>query len=94
MVAPDERANQILGIEFDQGGIAITYRRLPADVRENGLVWHHMVQVPDGSYYDNELTEFYDAAHALLDDVLDDEGRVPHVEIPTEEEEEEDETDE
>lgn len=69
--------------------MVIHYGRFPLDVRKNGLMWSHTVNVPAGSDYDDELQAVTEALHNLLDDVLDDETRAEPVEIPTEEEDEE-----
>lgn len=81
--------NQIEGIEFGPDGVAMSYIRLPADVRKNGLAWRHQVLVPSGSDYDDELEALAEAAGALLADVLDDEDRAEPVDLPDEEESDE-----
>lgn len=72
------------------GGLVIHYGRLPRDVRKNGLMWQHTVQVPADSDYDDELEAVQEAVKALLEDVLDDENRAEPIEMDQEEEEEDD----
>jgi len=86
-----EPMNQVAGIEFTPEGVVIGYMRMPRDVRKNGLIWQHQVQVPNGSDYDDEIEALTEAAHALLVDVLDDEDRAEPIDPPTEEEDEDDE---
>lgn len=85
-----EPVNQIAGIEFTPESIVIGYMRVPRDVRKNGLIWQHQVQVPLGSDYEDEISTLLDAATALLADVLDDEDRAEPIDPPTEEEDEDD----
>lgn len=83
---------QISNVELLDGAVAISYVRLPQDMRKNGLLWQHTVVVPIGSDYDDELEAFTDALQELLADVLDDETRAEPVEVePIKEQEEDDE---
>lgn len=86
-----ETLNQITGIEIGSDGVAIGYIRVPTDIRKNGLAWQHHVTVPAGTDYDDEIEALVEAAQALLADVLDDEDRAEPIEMPTEEDEDEDE---
>lgn len=79
----------ITGLEpLPEGGVVISYGRFPEDVRKNGLMWQHSVNVPAGTDYDDELTTLMDALRTLLLDVLDDETRAEPVDIEEEEEDE------
>ena len=84
---------QITGLVLHEEAIEIGYVRLPQDVRKNGLVWQHSVQIPRKSDYDDEIEAFEEALVALLEDALDDEDRAEAID-PTEEEEEDDDDDE
>ena len=81
-----ESRTQVMGVELNPDGIAITYTRIPRDIRKNGLVWQHMVLVPNGSDYDDEISELLDAIGVLIEDVLDDEDRAEPIELEEEEE--------
>lgn len=83
-------SNQILGIEIDPEGVALSYVRIPTDIRKNGLAWRHQVIVPNGSDYDDEIEAVIEAAQALLTDVLDDEDRAEPIDLTTEEEDDDD----
>ena len=84
---------QITGVTLTPDGIEIGYLRFPQDVRKNGLVWQHTVLAPFASDYEDEIEEFFDALHALLADVLDDEDRAEPIDPDEDEEEETDEDD-
>ena len=87
----DDEDLQITGIALTQaGGIEVGYVRLPQDVRKNGLVWQHTVQIPRGSDYDEELDDLMDALVVLLTDVLEDEATAEPIDMPDEEDEDED----
>lgn len=87
MDTPDELI--VNGIEVTpESGVVIHYGRFPRDVRKNGLIWNHSVHIPAGSDYDDELDTALEAIKDLLADALDDEDRVEPIEIPEEEEQE------
>lgn len=85
----DPNPNQVHSVTFSPEGVALTYMRMPIDVRKNGLLWQHQVQVPLGSDYDDELEALLLAAQALLADVLEDEETAEAIEPDIEEDEEE-----
>lgn len=85
---PDPRL-VIHGLEATpDGGVVLTYGRVPQDIRKNGLMWQHSVQIPAGSDYDEELEAVSDALQALLEDVLEDEETAEAIDLDEEEEEE------
>lgn len=77
---------QITGLTFVADGVEVTYIRVPADVRKNGLVWSHAVLIPRNSDYDDELESFTDALKDLVLDVLDDEDRAEPIDMTEEDE--------
>ncbi len=81
---------QILGFGLlEGGGIEIGYVRVPEDVKKNGLISSHSVQIPRGSDYDDELDDVMEALAALLHDALEDTELAEAIELPEDEEEEE-----
>lgn len=80
---------QVIGVSLTDGGIELAYMQL-ADIRQNGLAWQHRVFVPDGSDYDDEIEAVTDALQALLVDVLEDEKTALPVEVPHDEDEDDD----
>ncbi len=78
---------QITGIALSETGIEVGYLHVPDDVRKNGLVWQHSVQIPRGSDYDDEIETFEQALLALLEDVLDDQDTAEPIEMTEEEDE-------
>lgn len=42
------------------------------DARENGVVLNHVMSIPYGQDYDDEIDAVHDAVLALIDDVLED----------------------
>lgn len=79
---------QITGVALLAEGIDVAYVRLDKDVRENGLLWRHSVLVPRDSDYDDEIEAVEEALLALLTDALDDEDRVPPLDVEESDEEE------
>jgi hypothetical protein len=80
----------ITGVALVEGGVEISYGRLPQDVRKNGLAWQHSVLIPKGSDYDDEIETFEEALLALLEDALDDEDTAEPIEPELDDEEEDD----
>lgn len=65
-------------ITFQPDMSAIVEYCIPAqDARRNGVVLNHVMQVPYGDDYDDEIDAVQDAVLALIDDVLED---LPHLE--------------
>lgn len=80
---------QITGVTFVPDGVEISYLRVPADVRKNGLIWSHAVLIPRNSDYEDELDTFEEGLRELLLDALDDEDRAEPIELLDPEEEDE-----
>jgi hypothetical protein len=65
-------------ITFQPDMSAVVEYCIPAqDARQNGVVLNHIMQVPYGDDYDDEIDAVQDAVLALIDDVLED---LPHLE--------------
>lgn len=65
-------------VSFEDTGAVVLEYCIPAqDARENGVVLNHILQVPYGQDYDEEIDAVHDALLALVSDVLED---LPHLE--------------
>lgn len=59
------------------GSVVMEYCIPSQDARSNGVVLNHVMQIPYGKDYDDEIDAVQDAVLALIDDVLED---LPHLE--------------
>lgn len=64
-------------VSFEDNGSVVLEYCIPAqDARENGVVLNHILRVPYGQEYDEEIDAVHDALLALVSDVLED---LPHL---------------
>jgi hypothetical protein len=86
---------QIQAVEFLPDGVAITYFRVPNDIRKTGLQVTHQLIIPatDGEY-DDEILAVLEAVEDLLRDAAEDLNNLepydPATEIPEEDEDDDD----
>jgi hypothetical protein len=91
----DDKDLQILGFGLlADGGVEVGYVRVPEDLKKNGLIWQHTVQIPRGSDYDDELDAVMEAIAVLTRDVLEDQELAEPIDIDEPEDEEDEEEDE
>lgn len=65
-------ARLIRSLQWSDEGVAMEFITLTEDLKANGVVLNHVLTVPAGDDYDDELEALTEAAHALLEDVLED----------------------
>ncbi len=74
---PEWHRVQIRGISFEPDGATVLEYCIPAkDARANGVVLNHILRIPYGDQYDDEIDAVTDAALLLINDVLED---LPHL---------------
>lgn len=76
MIAP---RRIIRSVQWLDDGVAIEYLSPAEDLKANGVTVNHVLAVPAGDDYDDELEVLTEAAHALLEDVLEDLPRLDAV---------------
>lgn len=71
----------IRAITIQPEGVALEYMGADTDLRPNGLQLQHVLFVPSGESYDDEIDTLLDAAHHLLADALQDMDLMEPVEL-------------
>lgn len=66
----------IRSIQWSDDGVAIEYMSPAEDLKANGVTLNHVLVVPAGDDYDDELEALTESAHFLLEDVLEDVPRL------------------
>lgn len=63
----------VRGVTFDpDGSVVVEYCAPDQDLKANGVVVNHILMVPVGDQYDDEIETVLTAIQALLVDVLED----------------------
>lgn len=79
------------GLTFQpDGSVALEFCIPNLDAYRNGVVFNHMLLVPFGADYDDEIMVVKEAVIALIDDVMED---VPNLETALPEQDDDDEDD-
>lgn len=74
-MGPSMDLNRVLvrSVTFEADGSVVLEYCIPAkDARANGVVLNHILSVPFGDEYDDEIDAVQDAALHLISDVLED----------------------
>ena len=71
----------IRSITIHPDGVALEFMDADTDMRRNGMQLQHVLFVPEGDDYDDEIQALVDAAHALLIDALEDYGNMPALKL-------------
>lgn len=81
-------------VQFEPDGSVVIEYCIPAkDARENGVVLNHIMSVPYGQDYDDEIDAVHDAALELISDVLEDLPNLAPIRPPQPREERDDDGD-
>lgn len=71
----------IRSITIQPEGVAVEYLDVDRDVRDSGMQLMHVLFVPEGEEWDDEIEALIDAAHALLIDGLQDFVKTPPLDL-------------
>lgn len=81
-------------IEFDDEGFAVVqYCHAVDDMKANGLVHNHLIAIPRGNQYDDQITAIHEAVQMLLADVLEDLPFMPPLPLDDRDDDEDDDED-